>query len=186
MGMHEGSVFAGRRQVAGRVKWYDPGRGFGFILAGDGGPDILIHANVLRNFGQGSVAEGARIEALVNDTPRGPQAVAVLSILPPEPAAGPEEGGALPPEELAALPLRPARVKWFDKVKGFGFANVFGDPQDVFVHMEVVRRSGFGDLLAGEAVCLRTVLGKRGVMAVQVQPWDSALRRGEPSAPCGA
>lgn len=170
-----------RPQVTGRVKWYDPGRGFGFILDGRGGPDILIHANVLRNFGQGSVAEGAGIEMIVQDTPRGPQAACVLAITPPEPPAaeaGTGAGAAAPiaPDELAALPLEPARVKWFDKVKGYGFANVFGRPEDVFVHMDVVRRSGFGELAPGEAVCLRMILGPRGRMAVQVVAWDMALR----------
>ena len=55
------------------------------------------------------------------------------------------------PAEIAALPLEPARVKWFDKGKGFGFANVFGRPEDVFIHVEVLRQSGFADLQAGEA-----------------------------------
>ena len=48
----------------------------------------------------------------------------------------------LDPEVMRAAPLEPARVKWFDKAKGFGFANVFGQPEDVFIHIEVLRRSG--------------------------------------------
>lgn len=165
-----------RRFVTGRIKWYDPARGFGFILDGQDGPDILIHANVLRNFGQGSVAEGAGIEVIVQDTPRGPQAAAVVRILPPErPAAEGAGEAARPDEEVAALPIEPSRVKWFDKAKGYGFANVFGRPDDVFVHMDVVRRSGFGELAPGEAVGLRIVLGPRGRMAVQVVAWDMAL-----------
>jgi cold shock protein len=79
-------------------------------------------------------------------------------------------------EEIAALPLEPARIKWFDKGKGFGFANVFGRPEDVFVHIEVLRHSGFADLDAGEAVCLRIVEGKRGRMAVQVVSWETSIR----------
>ena len=69
-------------------------------------------------------------------------------------------------------------MKWFDKDKGFGFANVFGRSEDVFVHVEVLRVSGFADLQAGEAVCLRIMEGKRGRMAVQVVSWEGALRRG--------
>lgn len=173
--MAEGTACDLRRRTSGRVKWYDPVRGFGFILADDGGADILIHANVLRNFGQGSVAEGSGIEVWVNDTPRGPQAAAILRIVPPElpPAA---DRAAPDPEAIARLPLEPARVKWFDKAKGFGFANVFGRAEDVFVHMDVVRRSGFGDLMAGEAVCLRVAEGRRGKLAVQVVAWDAAAR----------
>ena len=38
-------------RITGTVKWFDPGKGFGFVVADTGGPDILLHANVLRNFG---------------------------------------------------------------------------------------------------------------------------------------
>ena len=74
--------------------------------------------------------------------------------------------------------MEPGRVKWFDKGKGFGFANVFGRHEDVFIHVEVLRQSGFADLQAGEAIGLRIVDGKRGRMAVQVVSWESAARHG--------
>jgi len=166
------------QKVLGRVKWFDPAKGFGFIVSDETGRDILLHANVLRNFGQSSIADNARISVLVQETARGAQAIEVIDILPPE-------GETLlhiddlvdsDAETIAALPLEPARVKWFDKVKGFGFANVYGRHEDVFVHVEILRRSGFADLQAGEAVCLRVIDGKRGRMAVQVASWESALR----------
>ncbi|WP_343116958.1 cold shock domain-containing protein [Ostreiculturibacter nitratireducens] len=167
-----------QRRVVGRVKWFDPAKGFGFIVADDGGPDILLHANVLRNFGQSSVADGARITVMVQQTARGAQAVEVNEILPPESEVGPpiEDLSDSDAEEIAALPLEPARVKWFDKAKGFGFGNVFGRPEDVFIHIEVLRRSGFADLQPGEAVCLRVIEGKRGRMAAQVASWETAFR----------
>lgn len=171
---------AATRVVTGNVKWFDPGKGFGFIVDGEGGPDILLHANVLRNFGQGSVADNAGIRVLVQVTPRGAQAVEVLEILPPdvETRLAPiEDLGDADPAAIAALPLEPARVKWFDKGKGFGFANVFGRPEDVFIHVEVLRRSGFADLAPGEAVCLRVIEGRRGRMAAQVVSWEAALRQ---------
>ena len=164
--------------VHGRVKWFDPAKGFGFIVA-DGEPsDILLHANVLRNFGQSSVADGAGISANVQRTQRGIQAVEVLKIEPPAGMPFPltDEAARESVEDLAALPLEPARVKWFDKGKGFGFANVFGRPEDVFIHIEVLRHSGFADLQAGEAVALKIVEGKRGRMAVQVLSWEAAGR----------
>ena len=65
---------SGQRRVQGQVKWFDPSKGFGFVIADLGGPDILLHANVLRNFGQGSVVDGSMIEILVQDTQRGLQA----------------------------------------------------------------------------------------------------------------
>ena len=164
--------------LRGQVKWFDPVKGFGFIVSEEAGADILLHANVLRNFGQGSVADGAGITVRVQRTGRGVQAVEVLEIEPPPMAAMPagEDGPAMPAAEVLALPLEPARVKWFDKGKGFGFANIFGRPEDVFIHVEVLRGSGFADLAAGEAVCLRIVEGKRGRMAVQVVSWEIAGR----------
>ena len=168
-------------QVQGRVKWFDPTKGFGFIVADEHSADILLHANVLRNFGQGSVADGAVITVRVQQTPRGVQAVEVLAIERPAGAVlvMSEEVGMGTPEELDALPLEPARVKWFDKEKGFGFANVFGRAEDVFIHVEVLRVSGFADLQPGEAVCLKIMQGKRGRMAVQVVSWESAMRQSD-------
>jgi CspA family cold shock protein len=164
--------------LQGKVKWFDPVKGFGFILSETAGTDILLHANVLRNFGQSTVADGAQISVTIQMTQRGVQAVEVLSISPPEGAGFQmsEESNLASAEEIAALALEPARVKWFDKGKGFGFANVFGRTEDVFVHIEVLRMSGFADLAAGEAVCLRIIDGKRGRMAAQVLSWESATR----------
>ena len=167
--------------VHGRVKWFDPSKGFGFIVSDQSVADILLHANVLRNFGQGSVADGAGIEVRIQRTQRGVQAVEVLRIDPPEGVVLPfgEDAAQLVSVDILALPLEPARVKWFDKGKGFGFANVFGRDEDVFVHIEVLRRSGLADLMPGEAVCLRVIEGRRGRMAVEVAPWEAALRQVE-------
>ncbi len=161
----------------GHVKWFDPTKGFGFVIADEGGADILLHANVLRNFGQSSVADGAGIEIEVQNTQRGRQAVAVHAITPPEN----NDVLGLAEEQVAefdledAGPIVPARVKWFDKGKGFGFANIFGSDEDVFIHIEVLRRSGLADLQPGEAICLRTIQGKRGTLALVVSAWDNAL-----------
>lgn len=166
------------RQVRGHVKWFDPAKGFGFVVADEGGADILLHANVLRNFGQSSVADGAGIEVTVQETARGIQALDVLWIKPPEGFAGAvvDDLAEISHEEIMALPLEPARIKWFDKAKGFGFGNVFGRAEDVFIHVEVLRRSGLADLQPGEAVALRIIEGKRGRMAMQVMSWESGSR----------
>ena len=166
------------RAVKGHVKWFDPGKGFGFILPDEGGPDILLHANVLRTYGLGAVSDGAEIEVLVQQTPRGLQAAEVVQVTPPPMVmtAEMEEIAHLSPEDIADLALEPARVKWFDRARGFGFANIFGQDRDVFVHIEVLRRSGFAEVQPGEAICLRCIDGKRGRMAVLVAPWEAALR----------
>ncbi|MCC5975822.1 MAG: cold shock domain-containing protein [Rubellimicrobium sp.] len=173
-------VIAGQTVLSGRVKWFDPGKGFGFIVSDGGGPDILLHANVVRNFGQGSVADGSTITVSVVRTDRGMQALAVLELEPPETvtASGLSDLAEYDPEDLASRPLEPARVKWFDKAKGFGFANIYGHNEDVFIHIEVLRKSGFADLQAGEAVSLRVIEGRRGRMATEVLAWDAATRTG--------
>ncbi|MEM7724512.1 MAG: cold shock domain-containing protein [Pseudomonadota bacterium] len=159
--------------VQGRVKWFDVARGFGFIVADEKGPDILLHANVLRNFGQGSVAEGSLITVRTQTTPRGVQAHEVIAIQPPEVSPSDEAfGGQMDIPEVENVPFVAARVKWFDKVKGFGFANIFGQSADVFVHIEVLRRYGLSDLQAGEAIAMKVVDGPRGKMAAEVRAWD--------------
>lgn len=177
-----------QRKVAGVVKWFDGGKGFGFLTDPDGGADILLHANVLRNFGQSSVAEGSHVSAMVQRTPRGMQAIEVLSIEPPatEPMPAIADLCAATPDEVSQLPLLPARVKWFDKAKGFGFANVFGERADVFLHIEVLRHSGFADLSVGEAVALRVVDGRRGMMAAQILSWERAATGTRTAQPGGA
>jgi len=167
----------GLPRVRGSIKWFDPAKGFGFIVAEEGGPDILLHVNALRNFGQSSVCDRAGIVVSVQQTQRGLQAVEVFDVMPPadEDDVQPLGDQGVDPE-IAALPLEPARVKWFDKVKGFGFANVFGRSEDVFIHMEVLRKSGFAELQPGEAVGLRISDGERGRMAMAISSWETALK----------
>lgn len=167
-----------QRQVSGQVKWFDPTKGFGFVIADEGGRDILLHANVLRNYGQGSVVDGSSIEILVQDTQRGLQATEVISISPPAAAETPplRDMVEFTPEDIAERPIEPARVKWFDKAKGFGFANAFGNNDDIFIHVEVLRRSGLSDLQSGEAIGLRMVDGERGRMAIEIVGWEAAAK----------
>ena len=166
------------RSVDGTVKWFDPARGFGFVVSDEGGPDILLHANVLRNFGQSSVADGARVTILAQKTQRGVQAIEVMAIETTAQTGMPvlEDFKALSDEEIKSAPLEPARVKWFNKEKGFGFANVFGRDEDVFVHVEVLRASGLADMQPGEALAIRVIDGRRGRMASEVCTWEAALK----------
>ena len=161
--------------ISGVVKWFDPAKGFGFVVSDAGGPDILLHVNVLRNYGQSSVADGARIDLTVQKTERGVQATQVHAVHPPAAAQAMALSDivGIDPALVAAAPLEPARVKWFDKSKGFGFANVFGKSDVIFLHIEVLRQSGLSDLQPGEALALRVINGERGQMAAEVHAWET-------------
>ena len=167
--------------VKGPVKWFDPAKGFGFLADPAGGTDVLLHSNVLRNFGQSSVVEGVLVEVRAVRTARGRQAVEVLSVAPaPSESGAPiAELDAMDAATLNALALLPARVKWFDRTKGFGFANVFGRRGDVFLHLEVLRHGGFADLLPGEAIGLRVFTAARGMIAAQIVAWEKAVSESE-------
>lgn len=163
-------------KVQGTVKWFDPAKGFGFLTTHEDGPDILLHANALRNFGLSSVCDNARMTVAVQKTARGYQVSEVFAVLPPHDECAEGEAASERAQLVdRSVPLEPARVKWFDKVKGFGFANCFGKPEDVFVHMETLRRAGLAELLPGEAIAIRVVDGERGRMAALIEPWEAAL-----------
>jgi CspA family cold shock protein len=166
-----------RQRITGRVKWFDGVKGFGFVTSDSGGPDVLLHANVLRNFGQGSIAEASFVDAEILQTPKGMQVAEIYSISPPSsPEPSPVDATEALPEITGEMgPVQPARIKWFDKVRGFGFANVFGHSGDIFVHIEILRRCGLSELQPGEAVCIRVADGPRGKMAATVHSWDHGL-----------
>lgn len=166
--------------VTGVVKWFDAAKGFGFVVVDGMEADVLLHANALRNFGLSSVCDGARMRLTVQKTQRGYQTLEVLDVQPPEDAGHENTSDDARSVTIVdrSIPLEPGRVKWFDKVKGFGFANVFAKPDDVFIHMETLRRSGLAELQPGEAIALRVVEGDRGRMAVSIEAWEEGLRDG--------
>lgn len=166
--------------IKGQVKWFDAAKGFGFIVCGDEEGDILLHANVLRNFGRSSVAEGSRIVIEVQVTDRGRQASVIHEIDAPvnDTATVASEEAPSIPEIADDIPFQPARVKWFDKAKGFGFANIFGSGDDIFLHVEILRHYGLSDLQPGEAISVRIIAGPRGQMAGEVQSWDHVIHKG--------
>lgn len=159
-----------------RVKWFDPVKGFGFLVPDEGGPDILLHVNVLRNAGRSNVADGVRLKAIVTVVTGKWQAISIEAIEPEPGHSTPKlsQLAAIDPDDLQSLPFQPARVKWFDEAKGIGFANVFGSAEDVFIHIEVLRASGLATLDAGEAIALRVFEGDRGLLAAEVKDWISA------------
>lgn len=159
--------------LTGRVKWYDSVKGYGFVEIDDQRGDVLLHANCLRRSGVSEAPEGASIKLEAVAGERGRQAVTVLEIQS-EPMVPPEPRPTQVIEAVGeASAWQPSRVKWFDRAKGFGFLNAFGDNADVFVHMETLRAAGLTDLDAGEAVAARIVQGPRGKMASEVCLWEN-------------
>lgn len=161
----------------GRVKWFDATRGFGFLVCDGLDEDILIHFSTLPEDGRRSLPEGALVECDVVRQERGLQAVRVLSIdlsEPPPPRASSEASSAERADRVALLdeagPFEPVEVKWFNRVKGYGFVNRPGDPDhDIFLHMETVRRCALADLQPGQRLSARVADGRKGLTAVDLR-----------------
>ena len=158
--------------LRGHVKWFDTSKGYGFLVVEDGSGDILLHSNVLKNFGRGSVVEGTIINFELQETDRGRQVSRIVDIEAPNDELNDEEASDYGVPDVEGVKMVPARVKWFDKSKGFGFANAFKSELDIFLHMEVLRYCGFSDLQSGEAIVIQIVDGPRGKMAGAMHAWD--------------
>ena len=172
-----GEVVKVSRFITGRVKWYDADKGYGFVVPADAGADIMVHAAVVRAAGLSGLEDGQVVSLTAVRGDRGMQATEIVDAIASAAAPEAEAPAVARPTEIAADAepegdFLPARVKWFNKQKGFGFLNVFGDPADVFVHMETLRRHGFQDLQPGEAICVRLVSGPRGQMAGEICRWE--------------
>jgi cold shock protein len=163
--------------IVGRVKWFDATRGFGFLVSDTIEGDILIHFSVLREHGRRSLPEGALVECVPMRLDRGLQAKKIISIdvgsaVVPPPRVVRSTSKDIDRKALSesAGEFEPVEVKWFNRVKGYGFVNRVGDPDshDIFVHMETVRNSDIGDLQPGQRVLARIAEGKKGLTAVEL------------------
>jgi cold shock protein len=163
-------------EVAGVIKWFDVAKGYGFIVPDNGMADVLLHVTCLRRDGYQTAYEGSRVVCEVLPGPKGLQAFRVLNM---------DESTAIHPAQMPAprthvtvaptSGLERAQVKWFNRLRGFGFLTRGEGTPDIFVHMETLRRFGLTELRPGQFVLVRFGPGPKGLMAAEVRPESGPL-----------
>jgi len=157
-------------ELSGVIKWFDVSKGFGFIVPDNGLPDVLLHVTCLRRDGYQVAYEGARVVVEAVQRARGLQAFRVLSM---------DDSTAIHPAQMPPprthVTVTPTsgfervQVKWFNRLRGFGFVTRGEGTPDIFVHMETLRRYGITELRPGQFLLVKFGPGPKGMMAAEVR-----------------
>lgn len=161
-------------ELKGRVKWFNTIKGFGFLTPEDEPGDIFLHLSCLREAGHEYVAEGVSVSCEVVRRNKGLQAIKILDI--DTSTAVPFQPRPAEPSNVTNHPaIQPqgdfvgAEVKWFDPVKGYGFLTRGEGTQDIFIHMETLRREGVLPIQAGQMLSIRIGDSTKGPQVAEIK-----------------
>ena len=163
----------------GIVKFFNPQKGFGFIVRDDGGEDVFVHISAVEQAGLTDLADGQPLEFTLVD--RGGRVSATNLRIDGEPMAVERGGGASAGAGGAGSAGGPQRqltgekasgtVKFFNAMKGFGFIQRDDGQPDAFVHISAVERAGMPTLNEGDRLEFELEVDRRGkYAAVNLQP----------------
>ena len=158
----------------GVVKFFNPQKGFGFIVRDDGGEDVFVHISAVEQAGLTDLADGQPLEFTLVD--RGGRVSATNLRIEGEPMAversgGGAGGGGSGPQRQLTGEKASGTVKFFNSMKGFGFIQRDDGQPDAFVHISAVERAGIPTLNEGDRLEFELEVDRRGkYAAVNLQP----------------
>ncbi len=158
----------------GTVKFFNPQKGFGFIVRDDGGEDVFVHISAVEQAGLTDLADGQPLEFTLVD--RGGRISATNLKIDGEPLEVVRTqregaaGGSGPQRQLTGEKAQ-GTVKFFNAMKGFGFISRDDGQPDAFVHISAVERAGLPTINEGDRFEFDIEVDRRGkYAAVNLQP----------------
>jgi CspA family cold shock protein len=151
----------------GVVKFFNPQKGFGFIVRDDGGEDVFVHISAVEQAGLTDLADGQPLEFTLVD--RGGRISATNLRIEGEPMAverssAPADRSGGPQRQLTGEKAT-GTVKFFNAMKGFGFIQRDDGQPDAFVHISAVERAGIPTLNEGDRLEFEIEVDRRGKYA---------------------